>query len=157
MCYNRYVKNVESDRDRIISFFNPETLQKWAQEVEQCDGNHENLHLLEKVRKITINDEFKTLKNSRTDYLIPDASWTSIPGVEHDVPRGFIQDVILYAEIMAYSKFIQHNLSASDLETLYKHHCVEPMIAYGKLNRMTAQESLMTLSHYIDRIVTRRP
>jgi len=140
--------------ERTTPFFPIDVLKKWVKEVELCDGNHENLHLLEKVRKITMNDEFKTLKNSRTDYLIPDASSASIPGVERDVPRGFIQDVILYAEIIVYSKFIQHNLSASDLETLYKHHCVEPMIAYGKVNRMTAQESLITLRHYIDRIVT---
>lgn len=136
------------------NFFPIDVLKKWAKEVERCDGKHENFYLLEKVRKITTNDEFNKLRNSRNDYLIPNASWASVPGVERDMPRGFIQDVILYAEIMVYSKLIQHGLSASDLETLYKHHCVEPMIAYGKANGMVAKESLITLRHYIDRIVT---
>lgn len=145
------------DKENLKELFPMSVLQKYAKDIAQCDGNHEKLHLLEKVRQITMNDEFKTLRDSRADYLIPDASTASIPGVEREVPRGLIQDIILYAEIMAYSKLIQHNLSGSDVETLYKHHCVEPMIAYGKVYGMATKDSLMTLRYYIDRIVAGGP
>jgi hypothetical protein len=147
------VKNVESERDRIISYFNPATLQKWAQEIEQCDGNHADLHLLENVRAITTHKEFEKLYGRSTDYLIPDGTFTGTQHMLEYIPRDFVMDVILYAGIMVHSKIIQHGITANDMESIYKHHCVEPTLIMGKAYGMTTGDSLTVLNYYIQRVV----
>ena len=142
-------------KGKITSFFSPIMLEQWGREIEACDGKHENLELLEKVRKITMADEFRRLKNDRGDYLIPDASEVTIPGIKQDVPRGFVHpDIILRAEIMAYSRIVEHGLNEGDLELVYKHHCIEPVLFVGKTYGLTSQESLTILNYYIGRIAS---
>lgn len=143
---------MESERDRIVDFFNPVTLQKWAQEIEQCDGNHADLNLLENVKAITKHKEFGKLYGKSTDYLIPDTSMIDIPGIPEYIPRDFITDVILYAELMVHSKIIQHGINANDMESIYKHHCIEPTLLRGKAYGMTTGDSMTVLNYYIQRV-----
>lgn len=145
------MRNLEAERARIANLFNIETLQGWARDIEFCDGNHAGLELIEKVRKITFNERFIRLRNSGTDYLIPNASWQNIPGIEEEISRGFLQEVILAAELMAYSTLVDHGLSESELEIIYKHHSIELMIFEGKRYGVTPEQGIASLAYYIGR------
>lgn len=139
----------------INSFFTTDVLEKWVREVEACDGKHDYQCIIQKVRKITLDPQFNLLKEKcrkNAGYMIPDTSWVGIEGIDRDVPRGICMDAILFAQIMVYSKAINHGLSDEDLKEIYTHHCLETIVNVGQALRMSSQESLKVLHLYIARI-----
>ncbi|MGD0523005.1 MAG: hypothetical protein ABSA43_00375 [Candidatus Microgenomates bacterium] len=151
----------DNNTDRVGEFKHREIpsetkLLDWAEEVSQCGGKHNRQHIMDNVRKITQHTDFLKLEDEvykkTRDYLLPDASWASIPGVEGAVPRDICMDAIQYARIIFYGSVLDHHLNKRDLEEIYKHHCVEGIQNVGVHYSGNREESLKVLSHYVQRI-----
>jgi len=128
----------------------------WAGQVLGCEGRHNRECILNNVRKITQHPDYAKFENEvyrgTQDYLLPDASWASIPGVEGAVPRDVCMDAIFYAKIIFYASVVDHGLNKKPLEEIYKHHCVEGIVRTGKAYRMEPEDSITVLNQYLQRI-----
>jgi len=139
----------------VPQFFTTEKLEQWANDTSGCNMSHDRSELLGYVRKINMHPKTTMIRNSKKDYLIPDASWVGIPGIEEEIPRDFITDAILIAEIMTYSRIVPHGLREDQLLRTYQHHCVEWLVTIGKKRGIEQDITVEILSQYIKRICWR--
>ncbi|EKD80717.1 MAG: hypothetical protein ACD_40C00029G0001 [uncultured bacterium] len=123
--------------------FNDGRLEQLTQVITGSD-------VLPLVRKIT--ELGRNLYVNGEDYLIPDASYAEIPGVEGGVPRGFILDIIFTAQIMIWSLVVPHSLNPEQLELVWGSHCVAKAVEVGKAYNLSERDCLIVLKHYLSRV-----
>jgi len=141
-----------SELSTVSDYFNLKTLNDWANEVSNCRGGHDSQNLLKNVVRITSSPEFREIRGTAKGHLIPDASFEKVEGISELVARGFIQDIILIAELMTCSRIVHYGLTEGELEDIYKHHCVEVAIETGNRVGLSIDDSLIVLAHYIQKV-----
>lgn len=124
-----------------------ELMKQWMNEAVGTP-NVRNSELLERVRKITLNPEFRALCNKTGE--VPVTSMVAIPRVKGDVPRGFIHETVIpVAQIIVFSQMIEHRLTPEETEKIYKDHCFKLLAIDGRAYRLTDDESIQVLTHYM--------
>lgn len=148
------VAAILSERDAILEdirgLFTFEGMTHWADEIRACPGNHPELWHL--VRKINMHPLKFQLVEYRRDSLIPDASWATIQGFPEELHRDICVNAGMLADILVYSRMVPHSLNDEELETVYKHHCVEHMVRCYPGLEINRETRLKLLLYYVNRI-----
>jgi len=135
-------------RRDIEETFSMSNLLAWATVRTDEYQNQADLN----VRKITLHPDFHSLKklSSRSaGNFIPDESDEVILDFGEEIPRDVCTMAIYVADILVYSRLVNHDLSEQELNSVYINSLLGIMLDTGRRYALEIRDIVKILLHYI--------